>query len=151
VVAVSYDALDVLVADEKGEGVFAGAIIFIVQYAEGAKGGVGLYQEDGLVGDIILSIQDEQGELVVVIMLVFGQVGEVIVPAKGFQQEEEVVLLGYIELGDVATAQSEIQVYIVGQPVEVVPGFFACEDGHGGAIAADDMGVFTEIIVEIPG
>jgi hypothetical protein len=151
VLSLTYDALDVLVTDEEGKGVFSGAVIFIVQYADGAKGGAGLNEEDGLVGHIVLFIQNEQGELVVVIVLVFGEFAEVIVPAEGFQQGEEVVFFGYIELGHVAAAQSEIQVYIVGQPVEVVPGLFACEDGHGSAIAADDMGVFAEIIIKIAG
>jgi len=151
VLPLTYDALDVLVTDEEGEGGFPGAVIFIMQYADRAKGRGGLYEKDGLVGHIVFFIQQQNGKLVVVIMLVFGEFAEVIVPAEGFQQGEEVVFFGYIELGHVAAAQSEIQVYIVGQPVEVVPGLFACEDGHGSAIAADDMGVFAEIIIKIAG
>ena len=57
VLSLTYDALDILVTDEEGKRIFAGALIFVVQDADGAKGGAGLHEEDGLVGHIILFIQ----------------------------------------------------------------------------------------------
>ena len=71
------DALDGLVVFGQGRGDLTGFVVLIVQDADGAEGGFVLGEEDGsvdtagTVAHVELFIQDQQGELVVVVVFVF--------------------------------------------------------------------------------
>lgn len=137
-----------------GEGCgewIAGVVIRIVKDADGAKGGFILNQQDGFIGQVGLLVEDQEGQLVVVVVSVFRELGEVVVFPEGLKEGEEIVVFGYIELGYVAAAKAKVLIDVVGEVFEVVHGLFAGQHCDRSAVATDDMGVFGEIIFKIAG
>jgi len=84
-IPMAHHALDIRVVRQRALRPVCG-IIFVIQYADGAERGAIFRQQDRLIAHIVLFIQDEQGQLVIVVMLVPGKIGEVIIPPEGLQE-----------------------------------------------------------------
>src|SRR5581483_2291786 len=100
-------------------------IVFKIQLTDRRKKCFAFVQYNALVGHVILSVQYQHGQYVIVVVFVFMMIGQVVVFFKRFQQGHKIVLVGYIQLGNIATAQAKIQVHIIGQAGKVFHGFVA--------------------------
>lgn len=122
----AYDRLDIgMVTGEGGGERLAGTAISIMEDTDRAKGRVVPGQQDRFIGHIRFFIEDQEGQLVVVVVFIFRDLGEVVVFSKGLQQGEEIVVFGYVKLGNVAAAQAKVLIDVVGELFELVHGLIA--------------------------
>ena len=84
-------------------------------------------------------------------MFIPGQVRQVIIFAKGLQQGQKIVVFRDIQLGDVAAAESEVLINVVGQSFQLLLRLPAGQQGDGSAVAADEVRVFSKVILKIAG
>jgi hypothetical protein len=106
-----------------GQGI-PGAVIRIVEDTDRAKGRIVPGEQDGFIGHITFLIQDQEGQLVVIVIFVFRELGEIVVFPEGLQQGEEIVVFRDVELGNVSAAQAKILVNVVGEVFQLLRGLF---------------------------
>ncbi len=69
-----------------------------MQLADGREGRSSFVQNDAPIGHVVLLVEDEDGQLVVVVVFVFVVVGQVFVFLECLEQGHEIVLLRHVEV-----------------------------------------------------
>ncbi len=80
-----------------------------------------------------------QGQVIVIIVLVFMMIGQVIIFLKNIDQRFKIVIPGHIYFGNITATHAKIQVNIVSQLFQLFLRFISGNYSYRGTVTPDNM------------